>query len=276
MIFLNNFIDKYNSDDKFQVCIFGDFNLPKFCWDNGSVISTSSNAPSYKLLTDFMNDNFFSQFINENTRSNNILDLFLTNNPNFVHLVKCEDIAISDHNLVKIFTDFFSFPNTEIRTASTVSNKPDFSALNLSKANFEVINHTINSLNWKDWVESLNMEDIPDRFRCLIYSILKVNCPINIYKTKKFDLSNPFKKSRKILARKIRKLNNQLGNTPLNTPSYIAIKNKIKIFKEKQIESFVRERKSSEYSAVSKIKTDKKYFFKYVNKFKTQLTSPIY
>ena len=148
LTFLKNFIAKYNSDDQFQICIFGDFNLPKFCWNSTNLCSLSS-APSYKLFTDFLNDNFLSQFVNENTRLNNILDLFLSNNPSFIHLVKCEDIAISDHNLVKIFTDFFSLPNTKFKTEFIVSDKPDFSSLDLPKANYELINHIIHSYDWK-------------------------------------------------------------------------------------------------------------------------------
>ena len=70
---------------------------------------------------------------------------------------------------------------------------------------------------------------------------------------------------------------NKIGifkNTTLNSLSYYAIKSKIKVFEEKQIESFQNERKSSENLAVNKIKNDKKYFFKYVNKFRAQPSSP--
>ena len=69
---------------------------------------------------------------------------------------------------------------------------------------------------------------------------------------------------------------NKIGifkNTTLNSLNYYAIKSKIKVFEEKQIESFQNERKSSENLAVNKIKNDKKYFFKYVNKFRAQPSS---
>ena len=60
-----------------------------------------------------MSTNFLSQYVEQNTRKQNILDLFLTDDPNFVHLIKCEDLLISDHNLVKIYTNFFSCLSTD-------------------------------------------------------------------------------------------------------------------------------------------------------------------
>ena len=141
----------------------------------------------------------------------------------------------------------------------------------LQKADFKLINQEINYINWENLINSLTVAEFPDRFRCLIFSILKNNCPI---KNINPNFSNPYRKSRKVLARKIRKLNNKLCNIPFNSPNYNSIKEKIKLLKGKQIQSFQKERISSENSAVCKINKDKKYFFKYVNKFKTTLSSP--
>ena len=49
-----------------------------------------------------MQDNFLSQLVNVSTRKENILDLFLSNSPQFIHLVKVDDLLISDHKLVKV------------------------------------------------------------------------------------------------------------------------------------------------------------------------------
>ena len=76
------------------------------------------------------------------TRKNSILDLLLTNNPNFSSVIKTSDINISDHSLVKIYTPFFSklFEKpTNTPQLSSGSNNLDFSIFNLKSCDFSKI-----------------------------------------------------------------------------------------------------------------------------------------
>ena len=57
----------------------GDFNLPEFDWESGS-ISAGPSSQSYFKLQDFIGRNFLSQLVMEPTQGNNTLDLILTNN----------------------------------------------------------------------------------------------------------------------------------------------------------------------------------------------------
>ena len=100
--FLTDFINSHNSLNKMQVIIFGDFNFPRICWDNPKF------SPDSVLLDSFMDSFFFHQYIRQNTRHNNILDLLLTDNPKFVDLVKVECVDYSDHNLILIIILFWS------------------------------------------------------------------------------------------------------------------------------------------------------------------------
>ena len=103
---VSDFIEQYNASDKFSNFIYGDFNFPDISWNNLS----SVNFPRTKITSLFNFTDKFSltQYISENTRKHNLLDLFFTENPNFVDLIQVEDVEYSDHRLVKVYNSFFS------------------------------------------------------------------------------------------------------------------------------------------------------------------------
>ena len=77
LAFLAKFIITHNSSDKLKILLFGDFNLPQVVWDDLTV--TSSNSENMCTdLNEFMDSLLLSQYVHENTRLNNILDLFIT------------------------------------------------------------------------------------------------------------------------------------------------------------------------------------------------------
>ena len=85
--------------------------------------------------------------LKSNTRHNNILDLFLTNDSNFVQYIKCLDIFISDHLLIQIYTNFFKNLNTESQIIQIDSNELNFLNFDLNKANFKEINYYMNKID---------------------------------------------------------------------------------------------------------------------------------
>ena len=70
------------SDDSYNICITGDFNLPDINWDTAVVPleSISEEQRSTDMLFKLMSDLFLNQYVDSPTRENNILDLFFTNN----------------------------------------------------------------------------------------------------------------------------------------------------------------------------------------------------
>ena len=273
LLFLNNFILQHNSSNTNTLLTFGDFNLPKLNVTSGILKSSLSTAPNYAQFLDFMSSNFLSQYVEENTRQNNVLDLFLTNCPNFTHLAKCEDILYSDHCLVKIYTNFFrSFkPALQQVTETQNCDDTDFSTLNLNTADFDAINHAFKSFDWDNMVSSLTVDEFPEEFKQIVFSIIKQNCSKLNTNPKSFTSSH--KRKRKIISRKIRKLKKKLSKC-LTIISQNSVKNKIKQLKEEQIQSYLSERNAQELIAVNKIKSDKKYFFKYANRLRKTLSSP--
>ena len=76
--------------------ILGDFNC-HVNWEN-----RTADAEGMRLV-DFANDNFLSQWVNEPTRGNNILDLvFTTEDDGVTRLSVGESLGGSDHNLIRL------------------------------------------------------------------------------------------------------------------------------------------------------------------------------
>ena len=281
--FLENFISQFNPNNEFNILIFGDFNFPKANWKTPHLNSSICSDPSpYQLFFNFMNTNFLSQYVEQNTRKQNILDLFLTDDPNFVHLIKCEDLLISDHNLVKIYTNFFSCLSTDSygKIASDTSCLT-FSDFNLPKANFDKINLNLNNTDWNEFVESTSINDFPAKFKNKIFSIVQENCP---RKSTNHVKSNSFIKERQIISRKIRKFNKILlksvstqqtvSSFSFSTKYINDLKEKILKLRDKQKSSYINQRKFQEDAAVNRIKSDIKYFYKYTKRFKNTVSSP--
>ena len=63
------------------IIMIADFNLPGVDWLDVRAACDSANN---SLLIDIIQDNFFTQLVNEPTRECNILDLVLTTSPEFV------------------------------------------------------------------------------------------------------------------------------------------------------------------------------------------------
>ena len=273
--FYNNFFSMHNTANKLQSYIFGDFNLPKFSWNSHCTPKKLSlKGTAYSLLNSFMDEHLLLQYIKANTRKNNILDLFLTNDPNFVHLVKCVDFNISDHYVVKIFTDCFKSLNTDLDHAGQPEiSGLDFSTFNLNHANYDGINNELSQINWESIISNSTVEGFPEVFKQLIFSTLEKHCPsVSTFKNRK---SSYWKKRRKI-SRKIRNYNKKLKSYDTVKNSFVIqqISTKIKNLQDAYKNSFFDEKRLAESLATSKIKTNSKYFFKYANRFRKTLSSP--
>eukprot|EP00116_Pleurobrachia_bachei_P017961 sb/3478223/ len=90
----------------------GDFNLPLLKWKEG--VREAIDLPLYNVLGHFVDNNSLSQMISFPTRGENILDLVLTNRPEYVLSTKCEDLGISDHEMVTCILTYDSTENPPI------------------------------------------------------------------------------------------------------------------------------------------------------------------
>ena len=171
-----------------------------------------------------MDNHFYTQYVRDNTRKNNLLDLFITDNANFVDFIEVEEISFSDHNLITIFNSYFSNPIKGTQQISEESSGFDFSKYNLNTANFENINDDFLNMNW-DWVLNIPINDFPDMFRSVVNSTLEKNCSLNV-KGKKTG-KGPFHKKVHIINRKICKLRGKIKYSSKDSNSSIILSQRI-------------------------------------------------
>ena len=94
-----------HSKDK-PIILAGDFNLPHIDWENNTVKTGSNQVNHHQELIEIIEDSGMEQLHVQlkPSRENNILDLFLTNQPSLVK--SCNTIqGISDQNMIIVDTD---------------------------------------------------------------------------------------------------------------------------------------------------------------------------
>ena len=257
--FLQSYIDKESNQQHRNILILGDFNLPYLRWINEPVPPQYQyqDLDSADILLSFMNTNFLSQYVDKPTRQQNILDLVLSNQPNLIKHIEVSETELSDHNLVTVKSTFGVKPPDH--------KKPPFQPhtynnLNFFKAQFDEINHCIGNVNWDELYDLCTAEEFPELVRLTILQICELYTPTKCYRAK--NLSK-FKRERRTMNRKKRKLSLRLENKKLNEAVKSRTKKKLVDIMDQIKKSINDEHLKSEKEAINKIKTDPKYFFNY-------------
>ncbi|MCG8048052.1 MAG: hypothetical protein JAY75_12610 [Candidatus Thiodiazotropha taylori] len=144
-----------------HIWLLGDFNLPKFSWEgNLPSLKQDCSYPSlYDDFADILADFNLTQMVTEPTRYENILDLFLTNNPTLVSKVEIMS-GLSDHDIV--YSEVNIKPQIVVQRPRVmpVYRKADWNALTehmlLFRESF-MLDHETKSLNrlWLDFKTAL-------------------------------------------------------------------------------------------------------------------------
>ncbi|MES9882305.1 MAG: reverse transcriptase family protein [Sedimenticola sp.] len=89
------------ANEKGNIWILGDFNLPKFTWDNSEPVVSHDcqHQTVYDYFLNILDDFNLSQMVSKPTRFQNILDLFLTTNGTLVKRVYNLP-GLGDHDIV--------------------------------------------------------------------------------------------------------------------------------------------------------------------------------
>ena len=158
-----------------QLILIGDFNLPSVDWDQGLSPNTTE-----QLFVDTFNDLSLEQLINVPTHiKGNILDLVLSDkSDNISGLTVRSDGAIcgSDHSAITF--------GLEINAKKKKAVKRRI--YNFKHANWDAINLTFNSTNWRELLENCpNVESAWDSFKIKLFDICNTNIP-------KITISNEF------------------------------------------------------------------------------------
>ena len=167
-----------------NLVIMGDFNYPNIDWNN---LHTTRDG------SDFMNlimDNFLCQHVNFPTRENNILDLFISSDPNMVDNLQCVGkLGSSDHVLVLAELNF------KTCVAENLQEIPDW-----KKANMDRIKDSLN-IDLKQKLEGKDTFSSWNGFKSLLNNSINNNVPM---KKRRTETNNKIWITREIV-RQIRK-----------------------------------------------------------------------
>ena len=197
-LFTNLFMD-CNS----PIIILGDLNLPEIDW------------PSNMTRIDGIHDSFLAcfnnlgltQYVNQTTRTNatgrdNILDIVLSNDRFLINCVEClPPLGTSDHNIVAF--------NVNLMNDCSPTNNDDPSSVKLSKynwskANFEMMNDLLSTVNWHNLFGfQFETELLWSNFKCILWPIIDCCTPkILTNHSKKYKIRTYPKQIRILLNRK--------------------------------------------------------------------------
>ena len=260
-----DFIDDYIKDirDEYVLTLLGDYNLPVVNWTTHSMSNGAlSQLESAGLLLDFMSENLCSQYVLQPTRQDNILDLFISNSDELVTHVSTSDTILSDHRLVEIFWSYN--PCSVVPRLPPDFTDSTFRSLDFTKADFLKMSNLIESVDWTVLWNTCDSEDFPELFTHTVLQICELSCP------KKIPPKSKTSPSVRIPSRKKRKLQTRLKtaeNNPFSTAAHIASLNRKLAMSHIDIRDAInKDLLHQEQLAVSKVKTNPKYFYSYIRK----------
>ena len=247
------------SDDSYQLILVGDFNFPYIDW-NSYIVQKTVGLLMQQSADEFLNllsDHYLNQYVLHPTRSNNILDLFATNNPYLVTNVSISDIGLSDHKMV----DVMLYLDVEAKDHDLRLPSPDccFRTLDFVKANFDIISREIVQVPWGELMEDCLFEDFPVLLTLIILQICLEYVPIKKMRAGKPRLLNALRRKKKRVVKKLESLKLRNGNA--NQIQTLETKLALITFEVK--ETIMNDLDSRERSVVKKIKVNPKVFYSY-------------
>ena len=260
--FLQTYLNPDDHNTFTEVVIMGDFNLPGLKWNENH---EGENTKTNRLFLDFLDNNMLSQYVDKPTRKKNILDLFLTNNPNLVLHTTSEETKLSDHNIVKIYTTYSI-------TAPRKSYKPHYEQLsfrdiNLHKANFDLINEDLRTIDWEYLKSICPANDYPELFRLIVLQICMEHAPIKSQRNTNINL---YVRKRNTLRRRKRKIKPQIQALKQENPKstkLVKLRAELYDIEHKIIDSITEQQKEREANILTKITENPRYFYSYAKRF---------
>ena len=252
------------TDDSWSIIINGDLNFPDINWDTISLSSSDSCAEEF---LDVLSSYGLQQFVSKPTRTDkvtgtsNILDLFITNNPELVLDISCEDTMLSDHKLVRISVTEDFKPSKVHHSSVSYSS---FGMFDFYKADFDRLNSYLSNVNWNDIFQSSG-SDFATAFKDILFHIchLCVPCKEPIKKScNKLKCIQALKRKKKKLQARICALQRNLPSSSF-IPSLL---NKVEVINSNIKQSILNFNDRAEQKAIDKIKDNPSYFYSYVKK----------
>jgi hypothetical protein len=259
--FIQETITEIANNNHCDLILMGDFNLPSMHWQQSDP-SAEPHTPSISetKLSQFMEDNLLSQYIDKPTRQKNILDLFITNNPNIVLKSDISDTSLSDHKIIKVTTTY--------NLKAAPKSKPKipqhtFRSLNLQKADYNEINSHLKSINWDELQEMCSPDEFPELLRLTVLQVCALYSP---NKSDQSNKMNPFMRNRNILRRRKRKVKSQISAISVKNPNsrkLEKLRSELYDINQNIKDSIFNQRKEKESKAVKNIIKNPRFFYSY-------------
>ena len=179
----------------------------------------------------------------------------LSNQANLIKHVDVKDTDLSDHNLIVVNSNFGLKP-PDTKKPPLIPHT--YRNLNFYKANFDHINNHIGNTNWDELSEMCPGTDFPELVRLTILQICELYTPTKQLRSKRLS---KYKRERRTLNRKKRKISLKLENKKLNEAVKSKTKRKLVEIHDQIKKSINDESLKSEFDATSKIKSDPRYFY---------------
>ena len=246
-----------NDSANHEIILFGDFNFPNINWKTNS--SQDTLSPSYvgaqaQKLKELSDKFYMTQFVTQPTRGSNILDLIYCNNESLIYNIDVFPTIHSDHNMINLETNIIMEEIHLNNYKEKISNP--LSTVNIYSADYTKVNADLAKVNWRE--ELINR----DANESYIFIAETITAIILKYAKKKKNIKTPEHRFRRILMRRRRRIRLQLANNPRKH----CLTNKLEKIELEIKNSFEKEADSEENLAISKIKTNSKYFYSYANK----------
>ena len=255
------------ADDTWTIIINGDLNFPNIIWDT---ISTSISDPCAEEFLDILTSYGLQQFVTTPTRIDkvtgaaNTLDLFITNNPELVLDISCEDTMLSDHKLLRIsITEDFK-PSKIYHSSVSYSS---FGMFDFYQADFDRLNGYLSNVVWNAILESSG-SDFSSSFKDILFNICHLCVPCKVSNSsenrprRKLKCIQGLKRKKKMLVARIKVLQR---NNPAS--SFIpSLQNKVDLIDSGIKQSILDFNDRAEQKAINRIKDNPSFFYSYVKK----------
>ena len=205
-----------------------------------------------------MADHLYGQYVLCPTRRDNTLDLFITNNDRLVVNASSTKTPLSDHNMVDVMLS--ENPLSEEKSNVPNFDQDDFRSLDFNNADIDRIKNMLSDIDWNVLRGHCSFEEFPILFTDTLLQICQICVPqkkINSGRPKAFNALR--RKKKRVLARY-----NALLSKDNSNPEHVAtIKSKLALICYDIKDEINKNLDQKEALAVSRIKTNPKYFYSY-------------
>ena len=187
-----------------ELILLGDFNLPNMNWKCTSFPDGGSRGNlAYHRTLEIINDNFLEQLVHTPTRGENILDIVLTNTPDYFARVETTESMISDHRVVECT---LAYNPMETESLQKIEADP-FRQFKVHNVDYLPMKLKLSDMDWDKLLEFCDQDDDGEEFKDGIVRVVLEVAEDTLSKkakprtTKPKKISEPFKRK----ARKIKK-----------------------------------------------------------------------